>query len=78
MKKPPMYLRPNQVQSEIGISTKILRDLKDVVFKKGTHYFVPVGLTHPLWNRDALLSWISGNDCDEISSLVNDILNNKG
>lgn len=72
----PMYLRPNQVESQIGISAKTLRDLKDSVFKKGTHYFIPKGLHHPLWDRDALLSWINGNDNDEISSLVNDILNN--
>lgn len=76
MKNIPMYLRPNQVENEIGISAKMLRELKDTVFKKGTHYFIPAGLTHPLWNRDALLSWINGNDYDEISSLVNDILNN--
>lgn len=71
-----MYLRPNQVENEIGISAKTLRDLKDSIFKKGTHYFIPKGLCHPLWNRDALLAWINGNETDEISQLVDDILNN--
>lgn len=76
MKTSPMYLRPNQVESQIGISAKILRDLKDIVFQKGIHYFIPQGLHHPLWNRDALLEWISGDETDNISSIVNDILNN--
>jgi hypothetical protein len=76
MKELPMYLKPNQVQSNLGISTNTLRDLKDKVFKKGIHYFIPTGLTHPLWNRDALLEWINGNESEEISTLVNDILNN--
>lgn len=73
----PMYLKPNQVVSEIGISTKTLRDLKDSVFIQGVHYFIPSGLKHPLWNRDALLSWIQGDNKDEVSSLVDDILGNK-
>lgn len=73
----PMYLRPNQVESKIGISTKKLRNLKDIVFKKGIHYFIPTGLTHPLWNRDALLEWVNGNETNETPSLVDEMLNNK-
>jgi len=73
----PMYLRPNQVESGLGISSKTLRDLKDDIFIKGIHYFVPSGLTHPLWDRDALLSWIKGDNKDEVSSLVDEILKNK-
>lgn len=76
MKNIPMYLRPNQVESEIGISSKTLRVLKDTIFKRGVHYFIPTGLTHPLWNRDALLNWINGNERNEVTTLVNDILNN--
>lgn len=76
MQNLPMYLRPGEVESKIGISVKTLRDLKDHVFKKGTHYFIPPGLKHPLWNRDALLEWINGNETDEVTSMVNDILNN--
>ena len=77
MSSSPMYLKPSQVQSSIGISAKTLRDLKDTVFKRGVHYFIPPGLTHPLWNRDALLSWIQGDSGDDVSSLVDEILNNK-
>ena len=72
----PMYLRPKQVESKIGISVNILNDLKDVVFKEGVHYFIPMGLTYVLWNRDSLLDWINGNESNEINSLVNDILKN--
>jgi len=73
----PLYLKPNQVQNSLGISAKTLRELKDTIFIKGVHYFIPTGLTHPLWDRDALLAWIKGDDKDEVSSLVDKILNNK-
>lgn len=73
----PLYLRPNQVESLIGISSKVLRDLKDTKFIKGIHYCIPDGLAHPLWNRDALLAWINGDNKDEVSALVDSILKNK-
>ena len=73
----PMYLKPNQVENFIGISSKTLANLKDTVFIRGIHYSIPNGLKNPLWNRDALLSWINGDSKDEISSLVDNILNNK-
>ena len=73
----PMYLRPNEVETKIGISSKTLRDLKDTVLIKGIHYFIPHGLTHPLWNRDALLAWINGDTQDNVSALVDEILKNK-
>ena len=73
----PLYLRPNQVESLIGISSRMLREFKDIKFIKGIHYCVPDGLTHPLWNRDALLAWINGDNQDEVSSIVDTILKNK-
>lgn len=72
-----MLLRPRQVELGIGISSKTLRDLKDSIFKKGIHYFIPPGLKHPLWNRDALWAWVNGDETDEASELVDKILNNK-
>ena len=73
----PMYLRPNQVESEIGISTKILSDLKDTIFKQGIHYFIPDGLKYAMWDRDALLSWMKGNCKSEVDMMVDGILNKK-
>ncbi len=55
----------------------MLREFKDIKFIKGIHYCVPDGLTHPLWNRDALLAWINGDNQDEVSSIVDTILKNK-
>lgn len=73
----PMLLKPREVQRGLGIHEKTLRDLKDTIFKKGIHYFIPPGLKHPLWNRDALWEWVNGNEIDEASALVDEILNNK-
>jgi len=76
MQQIPMYLRPSEVKQYIGISQKTLNDLKDEVFQKGIHYFIPPGLKHPLWYRDALLSWVQGDSEDEARSIVDDILHN--
>ena len=74
----PMFLKPSQVNELIGINTKTLRDLKDTVFKKGVHYFIPDGMSYSLWKRDELINWIQGsNENNEVDSLVDDILNNK-
>jgi len=71
-----MLLKPRQVESGIGISAKTLRDLKDTIFKKGIHYFIPPGLKHPLWHRDALWEWVKGDETNEAEALVDEILNN--
>ncbi len=76
MSEPPMYLKPSEVKKYLGISQKTLRDLKDDVFLKGIHYFIPKGLRHPLWYRDALVSWVRGDNEDEARLLVDDILHN--
>jgi len=73
----PMFLRPNQVESEIGISTKLLNELKDTIFKQGIHYFIPDGLKYAMWDRDALLSWMKGSSKSEVDIIVDDILNKK-
>lgn len=73
----PLYLKPSQVQNDLGISSKTLRDLKDTVFIKGKHYFIPNGLKYALWSSNALISWIENNNEDEVSCLVDDILGNK-
>lgn len=77
MKNIPLYLKPNQVQNHLGISSKTLRDLKDTIFIKGTHYFIPIGLKYPIWSSEALINWIKNDNNDEVSSLVNNILGNK-
>ena len=71
----PMYLTPSDVQTKIGISKKTLEELKGTVFIKGIHYFIPTGRKYAMWDRDALLAWVKGDNSDEISDIVNDILN---
>ena len=75
MQQLPMYLPPSEVQSKIGISTKTLLELKDSVFKRGVHYFIPTGKKYALWKTEALIKWIEGDDCSEEDELVADILN---
>ena len=76
MSKIPMFLKPNEVKVHIGISPKTLRKLKDSVFLKGKHYFIPPGLIHPVWSRDALLSWIQQDGSSEAEIMADDILHN--
>ena len=76
MKNIPMFLKPSEVKSFLGIAPKTLRELKDTVFMKGEHYFIPSGLKYPLWNRDALLSWIKKDGSSEAEIMADEILHN--
>ena len=76
MSKIPMFLKPNEVKAYIGINPKTLNELKDTVLIRGKHYFIPPGLKHPVWNRDALLSWIQQDGNSEAEMIADDILHN--
>lgn len=71
----PLYLKPREVEAQIGISIKTLNELKGTVFKKNIHYFIPTGKTYAMWSTSALLGWIKGDDKDLASIIVNNILN---
>jgi len=71
----PLYLRPKDVEAKIGITIKTLNELKNTVFKKNIHYFIPTGKTYTMWSTSALIEWIKGDDNDAASNLVNEILN---
>lgn len=72
-----MFLKPRIVESELGITTKTLQEKKDTIFIRGVHYFIPDGLSYPLWDRDALIEWVKRDGIDKRADLMADkILNN--
>lgn len=74
--KLPIFLKPDKVEKFLGISIKTLREgIKQGLYKKGKHFYIPKGKTYTYWDTKSLFEWmISDSNDDEVSNLVNDIL----
>ncbi len=54
----PFALSTGEMAKYLGISRDFLTNNKDVIFKKGVHYNIPPGRTHPLWIVQVMEKWL--------------------
>jgi len=57
-----MYMSTGKMAEYLGVSIKFLKENKDFLFKKGTHYFIPAGRVYPMWCVNSMLDWVKGSD----------------
>ena len=71
----PLTLPTGEITKYIGISRDELRQLKKKeIFKRGIHYTIPRGKTHPLWVVEEMEKWAL--EREEISDTAKAVLDN--
>ena len=68
----PKFLTTGKLAAYIGVNIRFLKENKDILFRKGEHYFIPAGRVHPLWDVDKMIAWVtdSNDTVDEILKKV--------
>ena len=69
----PLSLPTGKMAKYLGISRDELKRLKDAgIFKRGVHYTIPKGKTHPLWVVEEMEKWLL--EKEEVSDTAKSVL----
>jgi hypothetical protein len=60
----------------VGIDNKFLHENKNVLFKKGIHFYIPTGKKYCLWKVEEMVKWVENPKSldEESQKLVDRIL----
>ena len=73
----PLFLKPNQVEKLLGISSKTLQEgVSEGIYEKGVHFYIPEGKQYAYWEAEALIKWMKATPKNDalVASILDDIL----
>ena len=70
----PKFLTTGKMAEYIGVSISFLKDNKDILFKKGVHYFIPPGRSHPLWDTEKMISWVKSDSDAQVNDIIKKVV----
>ena len=69
----PFCLSTSQIAQYLGISKDFLLKNKGSLFKKGIHYYEPVGIKKTLWNVSQMEKWIMDKEENPFKEVLDEL-----
>jgi len=69
----PFCYSISKMAQHLGISKDFLLKNKGSLFKKGIHYYEPVGIKKTLWNVDKMERWVMGKEENPFKDVLDEL-----
>jgi len=69
----PFTLSTSKMANYLDVSKDFLLKNKEVLFKKGIHYYEPNGLKKTLWNVERMEQWITSKERNPFKDVINEL-----